>query len=243
MFTADELTRYGRQISIKGWGKEGQEKLNSSTVFVAGAGGLGSPLLYYLAVAGVGRIRICDFDKLELSNLNRQILHPTERVGRPKAESARDTLKSANGNVSVEVLLEKITAKNGASLVANADIIVDCLDNFEARHILNRVSVEKQVPMVHAGVEGFQGQITFLAPPATACLACFLPEKARKMSAPIVGATAGVMGALEAMEVLKHITGIGENLRNRLLIFSGGDMTFNTIKLSRNPKCGVCGGK
>jgi len=243
MLTRDELTRYGRQLSIRGWGKEGQEKLKSSTVFVAGAGGLGSPLLYYLAVAGVGRLRVCDFDVIDLSNLNRQILHPTGRVGGLKAESARDTLENANGDVAINAITDEITPKNAAGLVGDADLIVDCLDNFEARHILNRVSVEKKIPMVHAGVEGFQGQITFLDPPSTACLACFIPGKIKKEAVPIFGATAGVMGSLEAVEVLKFLTGTGENLRNRLLLYDGAAMTFSAIKLSRNPKCGVCGGR
>jgi len=242
MLNEQELTRYGRQLSIQGWGIDAQEKLKKATVFIAGAGGLGSPLLYYLAVAGVGRLRVCDFDSIELSNLNRQILHPTARIGRAKAESAAETLAAANGDVAIEVIKEKITPKNAAALAGGADLIVDCLDNFDARHMLNRVSVEKRIPMVHAGVAGFQGQLTFLDPPATPCLACFIPAKVKKEPVPIFGATAGVIGSMQAVEVIKYLTGTGDNLRNRLLLYDGAAMTFSFIKLSRNPKCGVCGG-
>ncbi len=242
MLSQNELTRYGRQLIIRDWGVEGQEKLKSSTVFVAGAGGLGSPLLYYLTVAGVGHLRICDFDHIELSNLNRQILHPTDRVGKLKAESARESLGAANGDAEITVLTEKITAKNAEEIVGHADIIVDCLDNFEARHILNEVSVKRHIPMVHAGVEGFQGQMTFLHPPETPCLACFIPGKVKKEAVPVFGATPGVMGSLEAVEVIKHLTGLGETLKNRLLLYDGLAMSFSTIRLTRNPKCAVCSG-
>ena len=242
MLNEREMMRYGRQLTIKDWGIDAQEKLKKATVFIAGAGGLGSPLLYYLAVAGVGRLRVCDFDTIELSNLNRQILHPTKNVGRLKAESAGETLAAANGDVWIDVVKEKITRKNAAGLVGDARLIIDCLDNFEARHLLNRVSVEKRIPMVHAGVAGFQGQITFLDPPATPCLACFIPSKVKKEPVPIFGATPGVMGSMEAVEAIKYLTGLGDNLRNRLLLFDGAAMTFSTIKLSRNPKCKVCGG-
>lgn len=240
MIPNEEKIRYQRQMMIPHWGDEGQHKLSSATVFVAGAGGLGSPLLYYLTVAGVGKLRVCDFDSIELSNLNRQILHSSRRIGMNKAESAKLTLCEANEHVEIETIYDKIEKTNAAKLVKDADIIVDCLDNFETRQVLNKVCVEKRIPLVHAGVEGFRGQITFLNPPETACLACFIPLKVKKEKFPIVGATPGVIGALQAMEVIKYLTGIGDTLKNRLLLFDGMTMEFSTIKLTQNPKCRIC---
>ncbi len=237
----NEKIRYERQMMIPHWGEEGQKKLKSATAFVAGAGGLGSPLLYYLAVAGIGHLRVCDFDAVELSNLNRQILHTSERIGMNKAESAQTTLKKVNENIEIEIITEKIKKHNVNNLIDGADIIIDCLDNFDTRHLLNRASVELKIPFIHAGVEGLRGQITFLQPPETPCLACFIPLKIKKEKFPIVGATPGVLGSLQAMEAIKHLTGIGETLKNRLLLFDGMTMEFSTIKLTKNPKCSVCG--
>ncbi len=241
MLSSEEKIRYQRQMMIPQWGEEGQLKLKKSTVFIAGAGGLGSPLLYYLAVAGIGKIQICDFDAVELSNLNRQILHTTARIGRNKAESAQETLTPMNENIRVEIIKDKITKKNASKIIKDADLIIDCLDNFDTRHILNRISVETGKAMIHAGVEGFRGQITFLNPPQTPCLACFIPLKIKKEKFPIVGATPGVLGALQAMEAIKYLTGIGETLKNRLLLFDGITMEFSTIKLAQNPTCSICG--
>jgi adenylyltransferase/sulfurtransferase len=240
MLTIEEYIRYERQMMIAHCGESGQYKLKAATVFVAGAGGLGSPLLYYLAAAGIGTIRVCDFDSVEPSNLNRQILHSSSRIGMNKAESAKKTLHETNEFVETQTITEKIHNANAAKLIGSADIIVDCLDNFETRHVLNKISVEKRIPLVHAGVEGFRGQITFIHPPETPCLACFIPLEVKKEKFPILGATPGVIGALQAMEVIKYLTGMGETLKNRLLLCDGLSMEFSTIKLTRNPKCRVC---
>lgn len=241
LLTSEEKIRYQRQMMIPHWDEEGQLKLKNSTVFIAGAGGLGSPLLYYLAVAGIGTLRVCDFDAVELSNLNRQILHSTSRIGMNKARSAQLSLGKANEHSTIEPIQEKIDKTNAAKLIGGADLIVDCLDNFDTRHILNRISVEMRIPLIHAGVEGFRGQITFLNPPHTPCLACFIPQKVKKEKFPIVGATAGILGTIQAMEAIKHLTGIGETLKNRLLLFDGTTMEFSAIKLTKNQKCSVCG--
>lgn len=241
MLKDEEKIRYERQMMLPRWGVEGQLKLKKAKVFIAGAGGLGSPLLYYLAAAGIGTLRVCDFDGVELSNLNRQILHSSKRIGQNKAQSAQLTLGETNEFVKIEAITEKIEKNNVAGLIGDTDIIVDCLDNFDTRHLLNKISYEKRIPLVHAGVEGFRGQITFLHPPETPCLACFIPRKVKKEKFPIVGATPGVLGALQAMEVIKHLTGIGETLKNRLLLFDGMSMEFSSIRLSKNPKCVVCG--
>ncbi len=243
MIAEHELKRYQRQLQINGWGAASQERLKQARVFVAGAGGLGSPLLMYLAVAGVGTIHVCDFDRIEISNLNRQILHNDRKIGMPKADSAKAMLNELNPFTEIIPVKNTLTAKNAGSLVGNSDLIVDCLDNFKTRHILNRISVGRGIPMLHAGVSGLQGQITFLHPPETPCLSCFYPASPKKQVFPILGATAGVLGTLQAMEALKYLSGIGENLKNRLLFFDGQDMKFETIKISRNPRCAVCGKK
>ncbi len=239
----EDLLRYTRQLLIGGWDASAQERLRTARVFIAGAGGLGSPLLMYLAAAGVGNLIVCDYDRVDRTNLNRQTLHNDSRIGQPKADSARQTLESLNPTINITAISERITGANAARLTVDADILVDCLDNIDARLHLNAVAVERGIPMVHAGIHGLHGQITFIHPPDTPCLACFFPRERAKGPVPVLGATAGILGAMQAMETLKYLTGIGENLRNRLLFFDGMDMNSATVKISRNPKCRVCGGK
>lgn len=241
MILNNEIQRYARQLSLQNWGIAAQDKLKNATAFVAGAGGLGSPALMYLAAAGVGTLVLCDFDSVELTNLNRQVLHSERKIGMPKVDSAVETLRDLNPHIRFHAVATKITSANAETLAGDADVIIDCLDNFDTRHVLNTLSVAKSIPMVHAGVSGFQGQITFLHPPETACLACFYPQKPKKQSVPILGATAGILGALQSMEAIKHITGMGDTLKNRLLFFDGFGMNFSTITIAPNPKCRVCG--
>jgi len=241
MLTADEKQRYGRQIILNGWGEEGQEKLKRSTVFIAGAGGLGSPVAIYLAAAGVGQLRICDSGTPELSNLNRQVLHSDVDIGRNKAISARETIARINPLVTVEPLEEHIVKENVARLVDNADIIVDCMDNFSTRHILNEYAFLKGLPFIHAGVTGMSGQITFIHAPETPCLFCFVPKSTPSAIFPIIGSTAGVIGTLEALETLKYLTGKGTLLKNRMLFWDGELMQFHEVPLQKDPHCKVCG--
>jgi adenylyltransferase/sulfurtransferase len=184
---------------------------------------------------------VCDFDTVELSNLNRQIIHFTEDIGARKAESARDKLTRANPSTAIIPLTEQLTDGNAAGLIGNADIIIDCLDNNAARRIINAVSADKGVPLVHGAVSGFQGQIALLEPPRTACLRCFLPDIDPAGKVPVAGATAGVIGSLQAMEALKHLTGIGETLSGKLLLFDGKNMQWDSIALAKNPHCPACG--
>jgi molybdopterin/thiamine biosynthesis adenylyltransferase len=239
--TDEDTTRYARQMLLSGWGEEGQQKLKEATVFVAGAGGLGSPVSIYLATAGVGHLRICDFGEPELSNLNRQILHSDRDIGRNKALSAKETIATINPCVKVESLTEKIDKENVARLVDDARIIVDCMDNFPTRHILNEYAVKAGIPFIHAGVYGMSGQMTFIHSPETACLYCILPGSPPSEVFPIVGATAGVIGTLEALEVLKYLTGKGSLLKNRMLFWDGEQMSFQEIPLQKDPHCPVCG--
>jgi molybdopterin/thiamine biosynthesis adenylyltransferase len=240
MLSKDEIQLYTRHLGIPSWGTSGQEKLKGSRVFVAGAGGLGSPVLYYLTAAGIGNLILCDCDRIDMSNLNRQILHRFKRIGGPKADSARDTLEELNPFVTITSINKKITPKNAEDLVEGSDLIIDCLDNFKTRHVLNRVSVSLRVPMIHAGVSEFRGQVTFLHPPETPCLACFLPEVDVKKINYIAGTTAGVIGSLQAVEAIKYLAGIGATLKNRILFWDGLSMEFETISLKRNPGCRVC---
>jgi adenylyltransferase/sulfurtransferase len=238
MLSINELNTYERQLGIKSWS---QEKLKFSTVFVAGAGGLGSAVLYYLASSGVGNIIICDNDQVDISNLNRQILHNTKRIGKNKALSAYETLSDLNPYINIQVITDKIIDGNAAELINKSDLIIDCLDNFNTRHVLNRISVKQNIPFIHGGVSEFGGQITFLHPPETPCLNCIIPDKDSNKKNSIVGSTAGIIGSIQAAEAIKFLNGIGTTLKNRLLFFDGLNMKFTEINIARNSACKVCG--
>lgn len=240
MLTGSELDRYKRQMGIDGWGVDAQMKLKKSTVFVAGAGGLGAPVLFYLAAAGVGTVRICDFDTVDISNLNRQILHRETSIGKKKISSALETIRALNSTISITGFDEKIDNTNADALVSGADIVVDCLDTFSARHLLNRACVSQSIPFVHAGVAEFQGQISFFHSPTTPCFACIFPESESPLRPSIAGATAGVLGSLAALEVIKYLTGIGGTLENTLLFFDGASMKCEHIKIFKKKDCHVC---
>jgi adenylyltransferase/sulfurtransferase len=236
----DEKERYDRQMILPDWGEKGQERIKCSSVFLAGAGGLGSAAAIYLAAAGVGNIRICDADEVELSNLNRQILHTDADIGRKKIQSAVQSISKINLHVQISSLNERIERRNISHLVGEANIIVDCLDNFETRYIVNEYAVQKKLPFIHAGVYGMAGQITFIQSPQTPCLRCIFPDAPSPQKFPVVGAAPGVMGCLEALEALKFITGIPVLLKNRLLVWEGDVAKFEEIRLERDPSCPVC---
>ena len=243
-----ERERYTRQLVLPSWGEEAQLRLKAATVFVAGAGGLGSAVVLYLAAAGVGCIRVCDRDTVELSNLNRQILHAERGMGMRKALSAQKAVTRLNSEVRVVPLVAEMTGQNVGELAAGADILLDCLDNVPSRLVLNGLSVSVRLPLVHAGVRGLGGQLSFLRPPATACLACFMQDASVEEPAalqsgppPILGVVAGAMGCLQALEALKFLTGIGERSENRIVVLDGETMKFEEVEISKNPVCPVCG--
>jgi len=240
--TEQDRKRYDRQMMIAGWGEDGQGRLKSARVFLAGAGGLGSPTSIYLAVAGVGHIVLCDCDSPELSNLNRQILHSDSRIGINKAESGKTTLCELNPSIKVDAVSTRIEADNVDDLVGDADIIVDCMDNFAARYLLNECAIRKGVPFVHASVWGLEGKLTFIHSPETPCLSCIFPSAPPPEVFPVLGATPGVIGCLEAMETIKYLTGVGETLKGKLLVWSGDDVEFVTYPVAKDPNCPVCGG-
>ena len=235
-----DLERYKRQIALEGWGKQGQVKLAATSIFIAGAGGLGSSVAFHLAGAGVGTLRIADRDKVELSNLNRQILHNEARIGMPKAKSAQQTLTAFNPSIKVITEEAEITAANIAVLAAQPDLVIDCLDNLKTRLVLNEYCCGTNIPLVHAGLWGLTGQVTFIHPPETPCLRCIFPRSLPKNSTPVAGVTAGVIGSFQAMEALKYLTGIGTLLKGKMLCFDGSDMSINQLQLSRDPKCKTC---
>lgn len=242
-FSEEELKRYHRQMMMEGWGKETQEKIKKSTVFIAGAGGLGSPVSIYLAVAGVGHIRICDFDSPDWSNLNRQILHDHSRIGTNKAVSAKMTLERLNSAITVTAFTDKIVAENVDRLVGDADLILDCMDNFPTRYLLNESAIRKKIPMVHGSIWGMDGRLSFIQSPETPCLRCLFPDSPPSETFPVLGATPGVIGTLQALEALKYLSGAGAVLKNRLLVWEGSSVEFRTFKARKDPDCPTCGKK
>jgi len=241
MLTENELKRYERQIRI--FGADGQERLKNAKVFVAGAGGLGSAISIYLAAAGIGGIRIVDHEKIELSNLNRQILYCDEDVGREKAASAEEKLKKINPDVSLEAISETIEENNVLELVDDFDLIVDAMDNFHTRYLLNRTAIVKNIPFFHGAINGLYGQATTIIPGKTACLRCIFPEPPLSMTFPVVGATCGVIGCIQVTEIVKYIVKMGSSLENRLLLWDGLNAKIDEIEIERNPSCEDCGWK
>ena len=241
MLTKDELERYDRQIIIKGIGQEGQEKLKKARVFIAGAGGLGSAVSTYLVAAGVGVIRVVDHDRVELSNLNRQVLHWDEDIGKSKVDSATEKLKKLNQGVKVETIEQMITEANISQLVAGFDLIVDAMDNLPTRYVLNKVALEKNIPFFHGAVRGFEGRAMTIMPGETACLRCVYRGLIPEEKFPVIGVTPAVIGCIQAAEVIKYIVGIGQLLTNRLLIYDGLNMKFTEFRVKKDPNCEHCG--
>ena len=240
----NERTRYLRQMAIEGFGEEVQLSLKEATITVMGVGGLGSPASMYLAAAGVGRIILVDYQSPELSNLNRQVLHWEDDVdnGHSKVVSAAQKLRRLNSDIEVIPKMAKIGVGEICDIVEESSVIVDCLDNFDARKLLNVHCIKERIPFVHAAVEGFMGQMTVVIPGRTPCLECLFPRMpVRKPLIPIIGFTAGVFGCMEAAETVKLITGVGEPLAGKLLV---GDLSINyweTVEIGRNHLCPVCG--
>ena len=237
--TSYDLERYDRQIMI--FGEEGQRRLKQASVMVAGVGGLGCAASLYLSAAGVGRIRLVDNDVVDLSNLNRQVLHWDGDVGVPKVESALRKLRALNPSVVVEAVNETITDANALELVGDADAIVDCLDNFPTRYVLNRVACQKEVPFFHAAVYGMEARATTIVPGETACLRCLYPAAPPPAKFPVLGAAPGLAAMVQVMEVIKYLAGVGSLLKNLLLIFDGEVAHHDEMTIKRNPSCPDCG--
>jgi adenylyltransferase/sulfurtransferase len=233
-----EKERYRRQLLVHSWN---QEKLRTARVLIAGVGGLGSASAFYLASAGVGTLRLCDADVVELSDLNRQVLFDEKSIGRPKVREAGNRLARFNSSITIEALLERITEENAGRIIKGCDLIVDGLDNMPSRFILNRHSVKTRIPYVYGAVQGWQGFIGLFHPPSTACLACVIPQAVQMPGPiPVAGVLPGTIGLLQATEALKYLMGVERALEGRLLIYDGRDLSFDTIELAKNPACPVC---
>jgi len=239
MITDEERKRYSRQILMIG--EEGQEKLKAASVLVAGAGGLGTVISLYLAAAGVGHLRIIDCDVVDTSNLNRQILHWSKDVGRPKTDSVKEKLAALNPLIRIETDSGRITEETVGKLVQGYNIIIDAMDNFPTRYLLNRAAVDQNIPFIHGAVRGCFGQATTVIPGKGPCLRCLFPASPPREVFPIVGATCGVIGSIEAAEVIKLITGQGEPLMGRIFIWVGLAGSADSITVERNPSCPDCG--
>ncbi len=233
--------RYQRQMLLDGWGEEGQRKLANAHVAVVGVGGLGCPIDIYLVAAGVGRLTIIDADVVEETNLNRQVLHWSNDIGKPKVQSAMEKLTQFNPQVKIVPIHGHLTEETVDEWLRDADIIVDALDNFPTRQVLNKYAVETRKPLVHGTIYGWEGRATTILPYETACLACLFEEGPPPGVFPVVGTTPGVIAMVQATEVLKLLLGLGQPLFNRYLIYDGLTMTFHMVKLRRRPNCPVCG--
>ena len=239
-----ELERYDRQLRIRGWDINGQKRLKASKVAVVGLGGLGSASSIYLAAAGVGSLTLIDHDKVSLPDLNRQILYSEENIGLSKAEAAKTRIESLNSKVKVNPVESRVTEKNIGSLIGEVDVVVDGLDNWKTRFIINEYCVKKGIPLVHGGVSEFYGQITTIIPRRGPCLRCIFPtQPLETMHIPIFGATPAVIASIQAAETIKIITGIGKPLVGRLLLIDLEEATFEEAKINRNPNCPTCSSK
>ncbi len=247
VLTQAQAKRYSRHLLVPEVGEQGQLKLLDAKVLLIGAGGLGSPAAYYLAAAGVGTLGIIDADIVDESNLQRQILHNTSRIGRLKVDSARETIEALNPDVKVVAINDRLTKENVAELVAEYDLIVDGTDNFPTRYLLNDASVIARKPVIHGSVFRFEGQLTVFKPYDGPCYRCLYPEPPPMALAPscaeagVLGILPGIVGMLQASEAIKLILEKGEPLVGRLLTFDALNAEFQELKLYRNPQCPACG--
>ncbi len=244
--TEDQIRRYSRQIILPQVGGKGQGKLLTSKVLVVGAGGLGSPVAFYLAAAGVGTLGIVDFDAVDLSNLHRQILHRTGDVGRPKTKSAAKTLRALNPDVTLALHRERITSENALKILEPYDVVVEGSDNFPTKYLVNDACVLSEKPLVLGAVYQFEGQVgVFL--PGGPCYRCIFPEPpprgavASCQEAGVLGVVPGVIGSIQATETLKVLLEVGETLAGRFLVFDALHMSFMELEMARDPDCPVCG--
>jgi molybdopterin/thiamine biosynthesis adenylyltransferase/rhodanese-related sulfurtransferase len=243
----DQRTRYARHLILKEVGEEGQQKLLDAKILSIGAGGLGSPSLLYLAAAGVGTLGIVDSDVVEASNLQRQIIHNTEKIGVSKAESAKEVLQALNPDVKVETHPFRMDAGNVKELISQYDVIVDGSDNFDTRYVLNDAAVELRKPVIHGSIFRFEGMVSTFVPFEGPCYRCLYPEAPPPELAPncteagVLGVLPGIVGCLEANEAIKLVVGYGESLAGRLLLFDAASTKFSEVKVRRDPSCPVCG--
>ncbi|HIF03527.1 MAG TPA: molybdopterin-synthase adenylyltransferase MoeB [Nitrospinaceae bacterium] len=246
-FTDEQIERYSRHIILPEVGGSGQQKMLEARVLLLGAGGLGSPAAYYLAAAGIGNLGIVDFDQVDLSNLQRQIIHSTERIGMLKTESAKKTINALNPDVKVTLYNEKMDSSNIKSFIKDYDYVVDGSDNFPTRYLVNDACVMENKTLIHGSIYRFEGQVTVFKPNSGPCYRCLYPEPPPPGMAPncqeggVLGVLAGIIGNLQVVEVLKLILGIGEPLVGKLLIYDALKTEFRNLKLRKDASCPLCG--
>ena len=247
-FSDEQIHRYSRQMILPGIGGKGQRKLMEAKVLIMGAGGLGSPAAIYLAAAGVGTIGLADFDRVELHNLQRQILHKTDDLGRLKVESGRETLESLNPEVKVQTYSDRIVSANIREIIKGYDLVLDGSDNFPTRFLVNDACYFERKTLISGAILRFDGQLSTFKPHAGGpCYRCLLPEPPPPGMVPscqeagVLGAVAGVIGILQANEALKEILGLGESMAGRFLMFNALNLSFHEVKIAKNSNCPLCG--
>lgn len=237
-----DFARYERQLLLDEIGKEGQDKLLASKVLVVGAGGLGSAILLYLAAAGIGKIGVVDGDNVDITNLQRQVIHKNKAIGVNKAVSAQETITALNPDVDVEIFTEFATAANIDSLVENYDFVVDATDNFESKFLLNKACVRNNKPFSHAGILELEGQVMTVIPRQTACYNCVFTKLPKNpQSKAVLGVLPAFAGSMQASETIKYLAGFGKLLTDAIFTFNLKENTFRTINISKNKNCPVCG--
>ena len=246
-FTDEQIERYSRHIILPEVGGAGQQKMLEARILLLGAGGLGSPAAYYLAAAGIGNLGIVDFDQVDLSNLQRQIIHSTERIGMLKTESAKKTIQALNPDVNVTLYNQKIDSSNILSIIKDYDYVVDGSDNFPTRYLVNDACVMENKTLIHGSIYRFEGQVTVFKPNSGPCYRCLYPEPPPPGMSPncqeggVLGVLAGIIGNLQVVEVLKLILGIGEPLVGKLLIYDALKTEFRNLNLRKDASCPLCG--
>ena len=247
-FTEEQIHRYSRQMILPGVGGKGQTKLREAKVFIMGAGGLGSPAALYLAAAGVGTLGLADSDRVEIHNLQRQILHRNCDIGLPKVESGRKTLESLNPEVKVEIYAERVTSTNIREIIKGYDLVLDGSDNFPTRFLVNDACYFEGKTLISGAILRFEGQLSTFKPRANGpCYRCLFPEPPPPGHVPscqeagVLGAVAGIIGLFQANEALKEILGIGKSMAGRFLVYEALDLSFHEFKVEKNPHCHLCG--
>ncbi len=246
-FTEEEIRRYSRQIVLKGVGGVGQKKLRESSVLVVGAGGLGCPAAFYLTAAGVGKLGILDFDVVDISNLQRQILHFTKDVGKPKVISAAEKLRELNPNITIDTIQTQLTPKNAREIIKPYDYVIDGSDNFATKYIINDACIIEDIPFTMAGILAFNGQIMTVIPKKSACYRCAYSDPPPPGVVPscsqagVFGAIPGIVGSIQTSEAIKYLLGFGELLTNKILVVDIGSLIFQLVTVKKSDDCKACG--
>jgi len=248
-FTDEQIERYSRHIILPEVGGSGQQKMLEARILLLGAGGLGSPAAYYLAAAGIGNLGIVDFDRVDLSNLQRQIIHSTERIGMLKTESAKKTIEALNPDVNISLYNERLDSSNIMNLIEDYDYIVDGSDNFPTRYLVNDACIMRNKTLIHGSIYRFEGQVTVFKPGDGPCYRCLYPEPPPPGMVPncqeggVLGVLAGVIGNLQVVEVLKLVLGIGKTLVGKLIIYDALNTEFRNLRLRKDENCPICSEK